>query len=173
MNVMTGSEAADDDRAAHRPEDPVDESATARATVDPHGIVTGWSEGARRLLGHRSTEVIGRPAAPLLAGEPPSEALRSLHTLPRWNGAATLLHRDAHHLTVNLLPPRRQPPSEHDVRDECLLVSPLARPSSPLQDDPLLRWAFTQSPATSALYDTGLRLRRGGARETGGRGPAA
>ncbi|MFL5998670.1 MAG: SpoIIE family protein phosphatase [Streptomyces sp.] len=159
MNVMTGSEAADDDRAAWLPEDPVDESATASATVDPHGIVTGWSEGARRLLGYRSAEVIGRLAAPLLAGEPPLEALRSLHTLPRWNGAATLLHSDGHHVAVNLLAHRREPHSEDDGGGEWLLVSPLARPPSPLQDDALLRWAFTQSPATSALYDTGLRLR--------------
>lgn len=124
MNVMTGSEAADDDRAAWRSEDPVDESATARATVDPNGIVTGWNEGARRLLGYRSAEVIGRPAAPLLAGEPPSEALRSLHTLPRWNGAATLLHSDGHHLTVNLLAHRLEPHSEDDGGGEWLLVSP-------------------------------------------------
>ncbi|MEU0206664.1 SpoIIE family protein phosphatase [Streptomyces canus] len=163
MNVMTGSAAADGDRAAWRPVDPVDESATARATVDPHGIVTGWSEGARRLLGYRSAEVIGLPAAPLLAGEPPSETLRSLPTLPRWNGAATLLHSDGHHLTVNLLAHRRDLHPEDDGDGEWLLVSPLARPSSPLHDDALLRWAFTQSPATSALYDTGLRLRRANA----------
>ena len=87
MNAMTGSDTAGDDRAAWQPDDLIDESATARAEVDPHGIVTGWSEGARRLLGYPSTEIIGRPAASLLAGEPPAETLRSLKTLPRWNGA--------------------------------------------------------------------------------------
>ncbi|MFD3502599.1 SpoIIE family protein phosphatase [Streptomyces sp. NPDC058676] len=163
MNVMTGSETADDDRAAWRPDDPVDESATARATVDPHGIVTGWSRGARRLLGYRSAEVVGRPAAPLLAGEPTSETLRSLQELPRWNGTATLLHRDGHRLTVNLLAHRREPGYEDNGDGEWLLVSPLARPSSPVQDDALVRWAFTQSPSTTALYDTGLRLRRANA----------
>ncbi|WP_328771819.1 SpoIIE family protein phosphatase [Streptomyces sp. NBC_00286] len=160
---MTGSETADDDRAACRPDDLIDESDTARATVDPDGIVTGWSEGARRLLGYRTAEVIGRPAAPLLAGEPPSETLRSLQTLPRWNGTATLLHRDGHRLAVNLLAHRREPDCEDNGGGEWLLVSPLARPSSPLQDDALVMWAFTQSPSTTALYDTGLRLRRANA----------
>lgn len=112
MNVMTGSEAADDDRSSRRPDDLIDESATARATMNPDGIVTGWSEGARRLLGYRSAEVVGRPAATLLAGAPPAETLRSLHTLPRWNGTATLLHRDGHRLAVNLLAHRREPDGE-------------------------------------------------------------
>ncbi|MDX3578957.1 MULTISPECIES: SpoIIE family protein phosphatase [unclassified Streptomyces] len=163
MNVMTGSETADDDRAAWRPDDPVDESATARATVDPDGIVTGWSEGARLLLGYRSAEVIGRPAAPLLAGEPPAETLRSLQTLPRWNGTATLLHRDGHRLAVNLLAHRREPDCGDNGGGGWLLVSPLARPSPPLQDDALVMWAFNRSPSTTALYDTGLRLRRANA----------
>jgi PAS domain S-box-containing protein len=160
---MTGSETADDDQAACWPDDLIDESDTARATVDPDGIVTGWSEGARRLLGFRPAEVIGRPAAPLLAGEPPSETLRLLRTLPRWNGTATLLHRDGHRLAVNLLAHRREPDCEDDGSGEWLLVSPLARPSSPLQDDALVMWAFARSPSTTALYDTGLRLRRANA----------
>ncbi|MFJ9004006.1 SpoIIE family protein phosphatase [Streptomyces canus] len=163
MNVSTGSEAADDDRAAWQPDDLIDESATARATVDPDGIVTGWSEGARRLLGYRPTEVIGRTATPLFAGEPPAEMLRSLQTLPRWNGTATLLHRDGHRLAVNLLAHRREPDGKDNGSGEWLLVSPLARPSSPLQDDALVMWAFTRSPSTTALYDTGLRLRRANA----------
>ncbi|MFH9550158.1 SpoIIE family protein phosphatase [Streptomyces sp. NPDC017435] len=163
MNAMTGSDTAGDDRATWRPDDPIDESATASAGVDSNGIVTGWSEGARRLLGYRSTEVIGRPAASLLAGEPPVETLRSLKTLPRWNGTATLLHRDGHHLAVNLLAHRREPDGEAKGGGEWLVVSPLDRPASPLHDESLVMWAFTRSPFTTALYDTGLRLRRANA----------
>ncbi|MFF7760632.1 SpoIIE family protein phosphatase [Streptomyces griseorubiginosus] len=164
MNAMTGSDTAGDDRAAWQPDDLIDESATARAEVDPHGIVTGWSEGARRLLGYPSTEIIGRPAASLLAGEPPAETLRSLKTLPRWNGAATLRHRDGHHLAVNLLAHRVEPDGEEKGGGEWLLVCPLARPPSPPpHDDALVMWAFTRSPVTTALYDTGLRLRRANA----------
>ena len=40
----------------------------ATVTLGPDGTVTGWSEGARRLLGHRAPEVVGRAAAGLLLG---------------------------------------------------------------------------------------------------------
>ncbi|RRR87553.1 PAS domain S-box protein [Streptomyces sp. RP5T] len=163
MNAMTSSRTGGDDRAARRPGDPVDESATAGARVDAHGIVTGWSEGARRLLGYRAAEVVGRPAASLLAREPPVEMLRSLRTLPRWSGTATLRHRDGHHLAVNLLAHRRELDGEDAGGGEWLLLSPLIRSAPPLQDDTLVMWAFTRSPVTTALYDTGLRLRRANA----------
>ncbi|MCQ9180299.1 SpoIIE family protein phosphatase [Streptomyces sp. IBSBF 2953] len=163
MDAMTGSDTAGDDRAAWRPDDPIDESATAGACVDSEGTVTRWSEGARRLLGYRSTEVIGRPAASLLAAEPSPETLRSAKTLARWNGTATLLHRDGHHLAVHLLAHRREPDGEGKGGGEWLLVSPLARSASPPHDDALVMWAFTRSPLTTALYDTGLRLRRANA----------
>ncbi|WAP54468.1 hypothetical protein [Streptomyces sp. S465] len=39
----------------------------ATATVDDHGVVTGWSEDARRLLDYRAEEVVGRAAAELRA----------------------------------------------------------------------------------------------------------
>ncbi|MBC9730443.1 SpoIIE family protein phosphatase [Streptomyces sp. TRM68367] len=162
MSAMTLSETAGDDRPA-RPADPVDEAATARATVDSRGIVTGWSEGAQRLLGYRPAEVVGRDAAALLSGEPPAELLRSLKTLPRWNGTATLLHRDGRRLTLNLLAHHREPDSEGDSDGAWFLVCPLARPPAPSQDDTLVMLAFTQSPDTTALYDNGLRLWRANA----------
>ncbi len=156
MGAMTGSEGAGEHRAAWSA-DPAAEAATARATVDARGIVTGWNEGARRLLGYPPAEVVGRPAARLLDGEPPAETLRSLATLPRWNGTATLRHRDGRRLTVRLLAHRRPPD------DGWFLVSPLPRPQSPTQDDALVMAAFTQSQSTMALYDTSLRLRRANA----------
>ncbi|MEU6578561.1 PAS domain-containing protein, partial [Streptomyces sp. NPDC046805] len=42
---------------------------TATATISEQGIVTGWSEGARRLLGYAPSEIVGRPAAALLADD--------------------------------------------------------------------------------------------------------
>ncbi|WP_438818499.1 SpoIIE family protein phosphatase [Streptomyces brasiliscabiei] len=160
MSAMTGSDAVGDDRAARRPYDPVDEAATARATVDAHGVVTGWSEGARRLLGHRSAEVVGRPASRLLAGEPPEWDLRALRSGPRWNGAVGLLHRDGHRVTVDLLAHRRAPDGDDRGTGGWYLVVPLDRVAPPAQDDALVRWAFARSPSATALYDTGLRLRR-------------
>ncbi|MEV7866547.1 SpoIIE family protein phosphatase [Streptomyces sp. NPDC088124] len=176
---MTRSEAAGGDRAAWL-EDPAAESATARVTLDPRGIVTGWNEGARRLLGYRSSEVVGRAAAGLLATEPHPGTVRALRTLPRWNGTVTLRHRDGHALPVSLLAHHRMP--DHAGGDGgherdggvtgdggdggdggggggWLLVSALVGPPTPLPAEALALWAFAQSPATMAFYDTGLRLR--------------
>ncbi|MEU4491599.1 SpoIIE family protein phosphatase [Streptomyces purpurascens] len=133
----------------------VDEAATARVVVDGHGVVTAWNEGARRLLGHRAPEMIGRSGAVLLADAAPAHVLDSLTGLPRWSGTATLLHRDGHRLTVGLLAHHR----ENDGADDWLLVSPVPRPAPTPEDDAFVRRSFAQAPSTMALYDTGLRLR--------------
>ncbi|MEU4489096.1 SpoIIE family protein phosphatase [Streptomyces purpurascens] len=140
------------------------EAATARAVVDAHGRLTGWSEGARRLLGYREPEVTGRSATVLLADEPPVDTLRSLAGLRRWNGAVTLRHRDGRLVRVSLLAHRRERGSSGDGHGhEWLLVSPVARSRTELDEDSLLGWSLTQSPCTTALYDTRLRLLRANA----------
>ncbi|MDN0197792.1 SpoIIE family protein phosphatase [Streptomyces sp. S.PNR 29] len=137
------------------------EATTARAVVDAHGMVTGWSEGARRLVGYHASEVAGRPAAVLLADELPAATLRSIVELRRWNGTVNLRHRDGHLVPVSLLAHRRmQGPSGDGDGHEWLLVSPVARSHAEPDEDGLLGWSLTQSPCTMALYDTGLRLLR-------------
>lgn len=85
---------------------PFDDAATARVVIDDAGTLTGWSEGARRLLGHTADEVVGRPAVRLLAGG--AEALPTI-TGARWDGTVTLRHRDGHPLPVWLLAHHRRP----------------------------------------------------------------
>ncbi|MFG2127116.1 SpoIIE family protein phosphatase [Streptomyces sp. NPDC048751] len=136
------------------------EAATARAVVNAHGVVTGWSEGARRLVGYRASEVVGRSAAVLLAGEAPIVSLRSVVGLRRWNGAVDLRHRDGHLVPVSLLAHRREMAPGDGDGHEWLLVSPVARSRPELDEAGLLGWSLTQSPCTMALYDTGLRLLR-------------
>lgn len=48
------------------------EDSSAAMTVDARGLVTGWSDGARRLTGHAAEEVVGRPARDLLARGAPT-----------------------------------------------------------------------------------------------------
>ncbi|GHC98298.1 hypothetical protein GCM10010313_06820 [Streptomyces violarus] len=151
---MIGSASARDDDPSGWSQERVDEAATARVVVDGHGVVTGWNEGARRLLGHRAPEMVGRNAAVLLAEPAPTEVLNSLTGLPRWSGTATLLHRDGHRLTVGLLAHHRE-----NGGDDWLLVSPVTRPSPTPENDTFVRRSFAQAPSTMALYDTGLRLR--------------
>lgn len=111
MSVVAGSGAAD----------PVDEATTARATVDAHGRVTGWSRGPHLLLGYGPAGVLGRSADRLLAEEPP---LRTVRALPGWNGTVALRHRDGRRLAVNLLARRRDPGSEGSGCGEWLLIAP-------------------------------------------------
>lgn len=49
----------------------------AMVVVDTHGMVTGWSEGARLLTGYAAGEVAGRPVSELVDGDP-DEAWRAL-----------------------------------------------------------------------------------------------
>ncbi|MDT0609338.1 SpoIIE family protein phosphatase [Streptomyces lancefieldiae] len=64
------------------------EHASAAATLDVHGTVTGWSEGARRLTGYPAEEAVGRSARELLAQEVPPGAVSAL------SGTVLLRRRD-------------------------------------------------------------------------------
>ncbi|CAM5746121.1 hypothetical protein STAFG_4762 [Streptomyces afghaniensis 772] len=151
---MTGSVSASDGGPSAGSQERFDGAATARVVVNDLGVVTAWNEGARRLLGYRAPEVVGRKAAALLADAAPADVLDSLAGLRRWSGTATLLHRDGHRITVGLLAHHRTGDG-----DDWLLVSPVTRPEPTPEDDAFVRRSFTQAPYAMALYDTGPRLR--------------
>ncbi|MFF1956310.1 SpoIIE family protein phosphatase [Streptomyces sp. NPDC058220] len=139
-----------------RSNDHVDEASAATATLDSRGIVTAWSEGARELLGHRPSEIVGRPAAELLADGTSPEPPLHLDNLNRWHGKATLLRRDGVRLDVPLLAHRR---TTDDGTTEWFLVSPPAPAQDP-EAEKLIEQSFVQSPCAMAVYDTRLRLLR-------------
>ncbi|MFI2762132.1 SpoIIE family protein phosphatase [Streptomyces echinatus] len=66
----------------------------AVAVLDALGRVTGWSEGARLLTGHPAGDVVGRPAADLLADRLSDDPLRAR------SGTVTLRHRDGHRIEL-------------------------------------------------------------------------
>ncbi|WP_413099330.1 SpoIIE family protein phosphatase [Streptomyces sp. Inha503] len=137
------------------------EGATAKATVDEHGIVTQWNEAARGLLGYRPAEIVGRPAAELLhdsssaRAEVPA-ALGSPSPPARLNGRVTLLRRDGSTVELGLLAHRR---TSSAGAPEWLIVSAVPRAGDTARDEELMRRAFLEGPCTMAVYDTGLRLR--------------
>ncbi|MEH0472097.1 SpoIIE family protein phosphatase [Streptomyces hayashii] len=133
------------------------EPLTARVTVDEQGAVTGWNEGAARLLGYAPQEILGRPAATLLAGESGAADLQTSAGPPRRHGTLALRHRDGRRLEVRVLAHRRT--GDDGVRD-WLLVGALPDPPRP-EDDALMRWGFLESPScATSVYDTDLRYRR-------------
>ncbi|WP_327287331.1 SpoIIE family protein phosphatase [Streptomyces sp. NBC_01198] len=80
---------------------------TALAVIDAGGTVTGWTPGAERLLGYRAAQVVGRPAAVLLA-DPERNAPEALPAAERsrargaWSGQVRVRHRDGRALRVDL-----------------------------------------------------------------------
>jgi PAS domain S-box-containing protein len=135
------------------PHDPIDDAATARAVIDEHGTLVEWNAGARRLLGWSAADVVGRPAAELLAdGAVPVPAG------PRWDGTLPLRHQDGHRVRVWLLAHHR-PPGE-DRAAHWLVVTPLEAEGPRSPGDPLATAALTQSPCAVAVYDERLRLSR-------------
>ena len=131
---------------------------TARATVDEHGIVTGWSAGAERLLGYTPTQILARPAVSLLAEEPPAGTLPSFSGLPRWHGTLVLRHRDGRRLEVKVLAHHRTP---YCGTRDWVLVSALTGTRPRPGDDALALHGFLDSPScATSVHDTDLRWRR-------------
>ncbi|MEU0969344.1 SpoIIE family protein phosphatase [Streptomyces sp. NPDC005917] len=132
---------------------PFDDAATARAVIDEDGTLVEWNEGARRLLGHPAEDVVGRPAALVLAGDPPPPPADA-----RWDGTLELRHRDGRTVRVWLL--AHHQPARDERPGRWLVLSPLTGGGPPAPDDPLATAALTQSPCAIAVYDEQLRLRR-------------
>ncbi|MFI9173846.1 SpoIIE family protein phosphatase [Streptomyces lincolnensis] len=133
---------------------PHDDAATARAVVDGSGALTEWNDGARRLLGWSADEVVGKPAAQLLADDEKATVSRQLRT----SGMLTLRHRDGRAVSVWLLAHHRPPTA--DTPEHWLVVSPLEGHGARQPEDPLFHADVVQSPCAVALYDERLRLRR-------------
>ncbi|MFF9034409.1 SpoIIE family protein phosphatase [Streptomyces sp. NPDC014892] len=137
--------------------DTAGEALTARATVDEQGTVTGWSAGAEHLLGYTPTQILGLPAASLLAEEPPADDLPHFADLPRWHGTLVLRHRDGRRLEVKVLAHHRT--SYCGVRD-WFLVSALTGTRPRHGDDALTLHGLLDSPCcATSVHDTDLRFR--------------
>lgn len=133
---------------------------TATATISEQGIVTEWSEDARRLLGYAPSEVVGLPAADLLADRVSEAPRRIPPGQERWSGTVALRHRDGRRLELGLLAHRW---TSTGGNTKWFVVSPVARPPGTAWDDTLNEWAFTQSPCFLAIFDADLRLVRANA----------
>ncbi|MEU5144615.1 SpoIIE family protein phosphatase [Streptomyces sp. NPDC021139] len=79
------------------------EDSSAAMTVDARGLVTGWSDGARRLTGYAAEEAVGRPARDLLARDAPARPLaRASPTGTALSGSVLIRHRDGHPVSLRL-----------------------------------------------------------------------
>ncbi|MEV0242685.1 SpoIIE family protein phosphatase [Streptomyces sp. NPDC050674] len=126
--------------------------------VDADGVISVWSDGARRLLGHEPAEVVGRPADDLLAARLPESTRRHAAEGRRWAGEVALRHRDGNRVVVRL-----QGTPMLDGRGRRLwLVTGTAPvyPAAPVDRAALPLWDLTlaQLPVPVAVYDRDARL---------------
>ncbi|MEU0397031.1 SpoIIE family protein phosphatase [Streptomyces sp. NPDC006208] len=133
---------------------------TATATINEQGIVTEWSEGARRLLGYVHSEVVGQAAARLLAEDVGESARPDAAGRERWSGTVELRHRDGHRLQRGLLAHRR---TATGSVTEWLVVSAVAGEARTPGGEALREWVFRQFPDILAVFDADLRLVRANA----------
>lgn len=126
--------------------------------VDAGGTVTVWSAGARQLLGYEAEEVVGRPAAGLLAADLPESARRHVTVGRRWATEVALRHRDGGRVVVRLM---ATPLADGDG-GRPWLVTPAApeRVAGPVEPDAEALWDLTlaQLPVPVAVYDREARL---------------
>jgi len=130
------------------------ETGTAEVVVDARGFVTHWNVCAERLIGFPASEVVGHPAADLLAEPVPREELhRTLaEHRERWSGPLALRHRDGARVDVVVI--------AHHVSGSWRIVCPLADREPRPEDADLVRWAFEQLPHCSvSIYDSELKYR--------------
>ncbi|MBT2479925.1 SpoIIE family protein phosphatase [Streptomyces sp. ISL-94] len=133
---------------------------SATATVNEEGTVTDWSEGAQRLLGYAPSQVVGLPAADLLAEGAGDAAQRIPAEEERWSGTVALRHRDGRRLEVGLIAHRW---TSTGGTAKWTVVSAVAGEPGPAWDASLKEWAFAQSPCFLAVFDADLRLVRANA----------
>ncbi|MBQ0995596.1 SpoIIE family protein phosphatase [Streptomyces sp. RK62] len=136
------------------PDHPVDEATTARAVIDADGLLVEWNAGAERLLGHSAAEVLGRPAANLLADAGADGT--AAPDRDRWDGVVTLRRRDGGTLPVWVLAHRLRCPQEGP--DRWLVVTPLDPDGTRKHDDPLDDVSLLDSPCAMVIYDERLRV---------------
>lgn len=122
--------------------------------------MTEWGEDAHRLLGYTSSEVVGVPAAELLADGLGGDAARLPAGQERWSGTVALRHRDGRRVELGLLAHRR---TSAGGTARWLVVSAVTSGPGTPWGEPLKEWAFTQSPCFLAVFDAGLRLIRANA----------
>ncbi|MFJ6737520.1 SpoIIE family protein phosphatase [Streptomyces sp. NPDC091279] len=126
--------------------------------IDAGGTVLAWGAGAERLLGYRAAEIVGRPAAGLLAAGLPESARRHAVTGHRVATEVALRHRGGDRVVVRL----QGTPLADSGPGRLWLVTPATPASVAGRAEPGAEalWDLTlaQLPVPVAVYDLDARL---------------
>lgn len=131
----------------------------ATAVVDAHGILTGWSDGARLLLGYSRQEALGRSATALLGCD--ADTARQCRAVSGEPGSVvSLRHRDGRQVELRL---RSYPSCDAAGRAQLLVVAVGPEAAEPEAEDGTTERAFAQSHLPALICDADLRTIRGSA----------
>ncbi|MEU9783925.1 SpoIIE family protein phosphatase [Streptomyces phaeochromogenes] len=143
----------------------------ATATVSRLGVVTSWSDGAQRLLGHPATDVVGRVVTEPLAADPSDAAWAALAGTEAWSGPAAIRHRDGSRLVLGL---RASPSLDGEGRADGFVVAFAPEPArnedgggdgegdkdGDGDDQGMLERSYAQASVALAMFDAELRYQR-------------
>jgi serine phosphatase RsbU (regulator of sigma subunit)/PAS domain-containing protein/anti-sigma regulatory factor (Ser/Thr protein kinase) len=149
------------------PDDHWSAADTATLTVSREGVVTGWSEGARRVLGHSAAQVVGRGVTQLLAVDASDAAWTALTGAKAWSGTVSMRGREGSRIELGM----RAYPSLGAAGEASGFVVALttvaattgALPTGPALERPeegTAERSFTQAPVSMATFDTETRFQR-------------
>jgi PAS domain S-box-containing protein len=143
--------------------------------LDPRGVVTGWTSGARRLLAYPAAEAVGKKLADLLATE---DAQRMPDLVERcrrdggWTGLLTVRRRDGQPVKVAARIASAE--EAHGGSRWLMLLSELAGAPGWDMSRTVLEQMTAGAPVGIAIVDTDLRfVWSNAALEQFGGGPAA
>ncbi|WP_328773825.1 SpoIIE family protein phosphatase [Streptomyces sp. NBC_00286] len=126
--------------------------------IDARGAVMVWSEGAGRLLGYEPEDVVGRPAAGLLAARLPVALRRHLAAREPWTSDLTLRNRHGDRVTVQL---RGTPLADAEGRTHWVVTpAEVTYAAGPTEAGAGQLWDLTlaQLPLPVAVYDSEARF---------------
>ncbi|MFG3292129.1 SpoIIE family protein phosphatase [Streptomyces sp. NPDC048179] len=157
MNSPNSPREGFDVPAPAGPSEFLDASSDAAAVLSAEGVVIGWTRGAEALLGHPAAEVVGRPAARLLAMR--ADPARAAGVAERcrsgmgWSGLIPVRHRDGRGIDVAL----RVSASFSMDGGECFLLSAREQRPQWAMGQSVLDGFLTRSPIGMAVMDLDLR----------------
>ncbi|MGW5927021.1 SpoIIE family protein phosphatase [Streptomyces anulatus] len=124
---------------------------TAAFMVGPDGLVSGWSDSGRLVLGWMAKDAVGRPVTDLLAAPPPPGFLESCGSGPDHAVLTALRHRDGSAVDALV---SAHPLFDADGRAQGHAVTVQRWERRPVIAD----LAFEQCPFALGVYDSELRF---------------
>ncbi|GGW40441.1 SpoIIE family protein phosphatase [Streptomyces xantholiticus] len=155
---MTGSVTL----ISESPEDPYSHGRAASVVLDRHGLVTGWSERARTLVGYSAEEVLGHRAVELLVDPADQDLVLAASAAcvrqRGWFGVVPVRARDGHRRGFGIRV--RQVTRDEGIREWYLVAAPAEEVVQWEIDRSVLDGLFRRSPIGLSVHDPELNILR-------------